>query len=271
MRSILFSLSSLLAFLWLASSCSKKLNTSGKSEENQLRVMSYNIHHANPPASPNVIDLDAIAAVIRAQQPDVVMLQELDVHTGRSGKNVDEAAELGAKTGLKSYFVKSIDHDGGDYGVAILSKYEMTNLRRIRIPTDSTTKGEPRILGLATITLPNGKPITVACTHLDAQRPSTNRNLQAAEIARVLKQETNPVILAGDFNDTPDSETLRLLTSVVTSSCQNCPPTIPVEKPTKTIDFITFAPKDAFRVVQHRVIPERVASDHLPVVAVLTY
>lgn len=268
MRSILFSL---LGLLLLTGSCTKKLNSSGKIGSNHIRVMSYNIHHANPPARPNVIDLDAIAAVIRAQKPDVVMLQELDVHTGRSGKSVDEATELGTKTGLKSYFIKAIDHDGGDYGVAILSKYEMTNLRRIRIPTDSTTKGEPRVLGLATVTLPNGKLITLACTHLDAQRAPINRHLQATEIARVLKQETHPVILAGDFNDTPDSETLRLLTSVVTSSCKECPPTIPVENSNKTIDFITFAPKDAFQVVEHKVIPERIASDHLPVVAEITY
>jgi len=256
--------------LLLSGACTRQQTTSS-ANSSTLRVLSYNVHHANPPDRPGVIDLDAIAAVIRREQPDVVMLQEIDVHTGRSGKTVDEAAELGRKTGLHAYFIKGIDYDGGEYGVALLSRFEMTNRRRIPLPTDSATKGEPRVLGLATIQLPNKRAVTLACTHLDAQKASVNRHLQATEIARILKQEKLPVILAGDFNDYPDSETLRLLRTVVEPSCQTCPPTIPVENPKRAIDFITFTPQAAFRVVEHRVIPERLASDHLPVLAVLAY
>jgi endonuclease/exonuclease/phosphatase family metal-dependent hydrolase len=262
--------------LLLAGGCAKKsalpTTASGLSlASGSIRVLCYNIHHANPPAQPAVIDLDAIASVIRAAAPDVVMLQEVDVHTRRSGSTVDEAAELGKKTGMTAYFVKAIDHDGGDYGVAILSKYTMTNRRRIPLPTDASTKGEPRVLGLADIKLPGKKIVTLACTHLDAQRAPINRHLQAAEIARLLKQETQPVILAGDFNDTPDSETLRLVKDVVQLSCTTCEPTIPVNQPTKTIDFVTFRPEGSFRVIEQKVIPEREASDHLPVMAVLGY
>ena len=43
-----------------------------------------------------MIDIDAIAQVIVKARPDVVALQELDVHTLRSGKDVDEAALLAA-------------------------------------------------------------------------------------------------------------------------------------------------------------------------------
>ena len=43
----------------------------------ELRIMSYNIHHANPPSRPGVIDLDAIARVIREQNPDLVVLSGL--------------------------------------------------------------------------------------------------------------------------------------------------------------------------------------------------
>src|SRR5688572_15097627 len=73
-----------------------------------LRVLSYNIHHANPPSKPGQIDLDAVARVITEHQPDLVALQEVDSFTGRSGA-FNQAAELGKRTGLSAYFFKAID------------------------------------------------------------------------------------------------------------------------------------------------------------------
>jgi endonuclease/exonuclease/phosphatase family metal-dependent hydrolase len=86
----------------------------------RLKVLCYNIHHALPPSKKDSIDLDAIARVIIRSKPDLVALQEVDVHTRRSGP-FNQAEELGRKTGLTPYFIKAIDYDGGEYGVAILS------------------------------------------------------------------------------------------------------------------------------------------------------
>ncbi|MFN2440183.1 MAG: hypothetical protein ABR503_13355 [Chitinophagaceae bacterium] len=52
-----------------------------------LHILSYNIHHANPLSRPGIIDLQAIAQVIKQQTPDLVALQEVDVYTNRSGKH----------------------------------------------------------------------------------------------------------------------------------------------------------------------------------------
>src|SRR5690606_8398369 len=87
-----------------------------------LKILTYNIHHASPPSRPGVIDLDAIAKVINAHQPDLVALQEVDVNTGRSGPH-NQAVALGKKTGMIAYFFKSIHYDGGEYGLAILSRF----------------------------------------------------------------------------------------------------------------------------------------------------
>lgn len=236
---------------------------------NPIRVLTYNIHHANPPGRPGVIDLDAIAAVIRAQDPDVVMLQELDIRTRRSGVELDQAAELGRKTGLGSYFIKSIDFDGGEYGVAILAKYPLTDRRRVSLPTQEDTKGERRVLGLATLNLPDGRKVIVACTHLDAQKQPTNRILQATTIAEKVAAETLPVILAGDFNDRPGSETLRILGEVAEGFEGEA--TIPADRPRSTIDFVVHAPKTAFRLVSRQVVDEKEASDHRPMLAVLEW
>jgi endonuclease/exonuclease/phosphatase family metal-dependent hydrolase len=41
--------------------------------------------------------------------------------------------------------------------------------------------------------------------------------------------------------------------------------------PTRAIDFIAFTKASGFTVVSQQVIPERYASDHLPVVATLRF
>lgn len=232
-----------------------------------LRVLTYNIHHANPPARPGEIDLDAIARVVRDARPDVAMIQEVDVRTRRSGATVDQAAELGRKTGMGSYFVKTIDYDGGEYGTLLLSRYPLTDRRRIALPTRADTKGEPRALGLATLNLPDGRKIVVGCTHLDAQKASTNRLLQAKAIVESLQAERLPIVLGGDFNDTPGSDALQVLGKAFEGFTGE--PTIPADQPRKTIDFVVTAPLGAFRVVQREVLKETEASDHRPVLAVL--
>ncbi|RZK47377.1 MAG: endonuclease, partial [Pedobacter sp.] len=44
-------------------------------------MLSYNIHHCNPPSAGTLIDVDTIAGVIRKLNPDLVALQEVDVKT----------------------------------------------------------------------------------------------------------------------------------------------------------------------------------------------
>ncbi len=183
-------------------SAGKDNNTTNLASD--LRVLCYNIHHANPPSRPNFIDLEAIAKVIREQGPDVVALQEVDVHTIRSGKTSNQAAELAKLSGMPYYFfAKAIDYEGGEYGVAILSKFPMEDMKNRPLPTADGSGGEHRTLATAVVTLPQGKKIVFACTHLDAQKGDTNRLLQINKITEILQQEKLPVVIAGDFNANP--------------------------------------------------------------------
>jgi len=260
----------LLSGIVLCAACSNKI--SNKASLNrppiQLRVMSYNVHHCNPPSKPGLIDVDAIAKTIIGQHPDLVALQEIDVNTIRSGR-IDEAALLAEKTGMKVYFAKAIDHDGGYYGVAILSKYPISQMKTYRLPTEISTKGEPRVLATASISLPNGKTILFANTHLDAQKGSVNRMQQIVEINRLKDLQTMPLILAGDLNARPGSAEINLLETRFTRTCVDCAFTIPVINPTSAIDHIAFPRNSSFKIISHEVIPERYASDHLPVLAII--
>lgn len=256
--------------------CSRKTipnSESSKSSEGKgsvVSILSYNIHHANPPSKAGVIDVNAIANVINKQNVDIVALQEVDVNTNRSGVSLNEAEEIAKLTGMTAFFAKAIDYAGGEYGIAILSKFPMENKKNTALPTDDATKGEHRTLATATIVLSGNKKFVFACTHLDAQHEDVNRQLQIKKILEVLKEEKLPVVIAGDFNALPNSDVIKQLDSYFTRSCvSNCPFTIPETSPNRTIDYIAFAPATKFTVVSHTVVDESYASDHRPVKAQL--
>jgi len=236
-----------------------------------LKVMSYNTHHCNPPGKANVIDLNAIAAVIKNEQPDVVALQEIDVNAARSGK-INQASEIASKAGDPYYyFADAIPFDGGQYGVAILSKYPLSETQTHRLRTDEKLGGERRVFATAVVQLPNGKKFQFGCTHLDAQSDDINRRLQIREILDVTASMTLPIIIAGDFNAREGSEVMKMLDSKFTRTCKQCLPTIQEDGEPMAIDFIAFRPSGTFNIKSHKVLNHTSASDHYPVVAVLTF
>lgn len=238
-------------------------------KENILKVLTYNIHHANPPTKEGYIDLSAIAKVINESGADLVALQEIDVNTQRSGKDVNQAAELGRLTGMNHFFVKGIDYEGGEYGIAVLSRFKILKADSLRLPMKKGIGGEPRVLALITVKLAKGKKIVFGSTHLDLK--AETRVLQAAAITNHLKHVKTPVILGGDFNAQPETTEIDIFDQDFKRSSILNGFTIPVTNPNREIDFIMFKPKDQFRVVKHQVVEEQYASDHLPVFVEFTY
>ncbi|WP_229311114.1 endonuclease/exonuclease/phosphatase family protein [Larkinella soli] len=233
----------------------------------RLKVMTYNIHHCNPPSAGTKIDVPAIARVITAEKPDFVALQEVDVNTERSGKGIHQAAELARLTGMHYFFSKAIDHQGGDYGVAVLSRFPILDSTRFILPVDPVIGGETRTIAAVTVEIAKGKKVIFASTHLDLKEP--NRLTAAERIVRHFENSNLPIILGGDFNALPDSKVIGFLEKTFVRTCRDCGPTIPVVNPNRTIDFIMFKPDGRFKARSTRVIDEQYASDHLPVVAEL--
>lgn len=226
--------------------------------------MTYNIHHGNPPAQSGVIDLKAIADVISSQAPDLVALQELDVLTHRAN-GVDQVKKLAELTGMYAFFSKGIDFDGGEYGIAILSRFKINRTERFPLPAQEGLSGEARSLAIANVTLPNGQPLDFACTHLDLKQG--HRLLQVAAINKILGSRKGRVILAGDFNFEATNPAMAILAQHFSRSCmENCAPTIPEVNPEKEIDFILLKKGSFMKVSAHQVLQNIIASDHLPVV-----
>jgi len=231
--------------------------------QDTLRVLSYNIRHGA--GMDDSVDLRRAAAVIVAQRPDVVLLQEIDVGTTRTGE-VDQPAALAALTGLRYHaFGRFMDYRGGQYGMAALSATPILDSTTWVLPEGE----EPRSAIAVRIRPKPGMPaLTFVGIHL--YRTGEERLAQARRIVDVFATDTTPVVLVGDFNSEPGDPVLDLLARHwhMPSKAPGARLTFPADDPVREIDFVFYRPADRFRLLEYRVIDERVASDHRPVLAV---
>lgn len=226
----------------------------------ELRVVCWNIHHGV--GMDGKLDLERIAAVIRAQDPDVVMLQEVDKECDRSG-DVNQTAELGRLLGMHAAFGKAMDLGSGEYGQAILSRTPILEVKVHELPS----QGEPRIAFSAVLESPMGK-VTVASLHLD-HLDEARRFAQAQVAAAELLKSPHPVVLAGDFNADLESRTMAVFAQAPWSHLAKEMPveTCPADVPVREIDHVVTR---SLRVARPPVVlAEAVASDHRPIFAVL--
>jgi endonuclease/exonuclease/phosphatase family metal-dependent hydrolase len=231
----------------------------------RVTVLTYNIFHgADANGNSN---LDAVAGIINSLGPDLVALQEVDNKTTRA-KGLDLTAELSKRTGMEGVFGKAMDYAGGGYGEAVLSRHPILDTKNN--PLGHTRKAEPRAALEVHIELPTGERIIFVGTHLDHLRDQKNRMIQTKRIMELYEDCGLPIILAGDLNAAPGSDPINLLSREWSYAGQADPkPTMPSDRPRRKIDYIMYKPKGRWSVTETRVIDEKVASDHCPVLAVL--
>lgn len=257
----------LFALLIMTQIRSYGMDFSKVSDTSGIRVMTYNIHHANPPskAAEGTIDLQAIAKVINEARPDLVALQEVDVNTVRSGTTINEAETLAKLTGMYFHFSQALAYQGGKYGDAVLSRFPIIDTFSYQLPIVEGTKEEIRTLCMIKVALPDKKEMYFGSTHLGLSEPT--RVMQAQAIIKIVKKLSLPLILGGDFNALPESKPIQLLDKFFTRSCiTNCGYTSSAQNPRHLIDYIMYHPKNIFDVTEYKIIQETYASDHFPIV-----
>ena len=228
----------------------------------ELRVLSYNIHVGR--GNDGKLDLERTAKTIMEQKPDIVAIQEIDRNTERTQK-VDQVADLERLTGMHAVFGKTIDFNGGEYGVAILSKFPITEHNITQLP--QMDRQEDRGALEATIKLDDKTSLVFVCTHF-CHVSEERRTMQAEKINELFVERDGLVILAGDFNATPGSKTIETL-KAKWSDATNDEPTFSSDRPRSKIDYIFYRPAEMLRVKETQVIKEPVTSDHSPVLSVL--
>ena len=197
-------------------------------------------------------NLERVASLIRSTDADMVLLQEVDRGTKRSG-GVDQVGRLQELTNYDAAFGASLLHyDGGEYGLAILTREEIgfhatTPLKVIPVQTRAGGSHEPRV-ALALFANVHGAVWRAITTHLDPAEGDA-RAQEIAKLLEVVREQASagtPLVVGGDFNSTPDAPVLQpLLNEGLRDSWTECGQgdgfTYPADKPAKRIDYLFLA------------------------------
>jgi endonuclease/exonuclease/phosphatase family metal-dependent hydrolase len=260
-------LKTLLLFLIVAAVCLFGIGgggTRGIATKKTLRVMSYNIHVGV--GMDKKLDLERIAAVINHEKPDLVGLQEVDRGVKRT-EGKDEIAELAKLTRMDFSFAHNLDYQGGQYGVAILSRHLIQHADHQKY--DNKRESERR--GMLRVEIEfDRKKLNFATTHLDYQFED-GRLFETEQLLRLMDNVSGPLIVAGDFNDEPSGSAYKLMLSKfqdgwLQAKAKGEGLTYPADKPVKRIDYIFVRTSDRLRVKKAWVV-NTLASDHLPLMA----
>lgn len=240
--------------------------------EGAFRLVAYNIRHGTDGSGKNT--LAQIAAWIRAADPDLVFLSEVDDDWRRSGY-INQVEYLAAETGLNyRYYApalvsRSLRHTAlgrtARYGNAFLSKHPF--LAKEEIPLPRLGRNEPRNTLLVEVPLAgSGHRLRVYGTHLSV-RPG-ERAEQLAFLRGRLAAEQGYTVFLGDLNSPPErlaKEAPYLSAPAWRDVLAEAPATFPTENPEARIDYI-FVSDSLEDWVRFAAAPDVRASDHRPVV-----
>ncbi len=239
--------------------------------EATLRVLTYNIHAGKD--AQGVDNLVPVAQVIREAEADLVLLQEVDLGTARSG-GVDQLQTLAELTGHWGAFGKTLDYQGGEYGIALLSRWPIREHQMIPLPVEPPQERaggshEPRGALHAVVATPMGE-IHLLNTHLDASGEDGYRWQEVRlllAVADSLRAMGLTVVVGGDLNAMPGTRILEQARSRGwREGWQGCGggegPTYPAAEPVRRIDYLLLGAGLSCR--EAAVLPN-LASDHRPV------
>ena len=225
--------------------------------ESPLCLATWNIHMGI--GRDGERNLGRTAEVIRAINPDLIGLQEVDNHVSGEG---DDLQRLRAMTGLRVVPGPTMERSNGDYGNALLTRLPILEVERFDI---SVSRREPR--GILVVHLDwRGECLQVAVTHLGLW-PGERRSQVRDLIACLSAGDRSPLILMGDFNEWLFwGRPLRWLHRHFGTS--RSPATFPSRWPLLRLDHILADPPERLRgKTAVRTALAQKASDHLPLVA----
>lgn len=186
-------------------------------------------HHISPTSQSKQKNLISVGDCV--QHLDVFGAQEVDPGSLRSGFS-NQASYLASHAGFEHMAFQANRRTGfSTTANALFAKHPLNAVHQVCLPSRKATTS-PRGLLMSCVETAKG-PVCFAVAHLSLH--PLDREKQSQEIVSVLNNHDR-VVLMGDFNDTPQSLSLKSLTHVfdgVTSS-----PTYPRWKPTKNIDLI---------------------------------
>jgi endonuclease/exonuclease/phosphatase family metal-dependent hydrolase len=195
---------------------------------NTFRVMTYNIHQGFNAGQ--VPSLDLLVDVISRESPDVLLLQEV-VRGWMIDEQHDALGVLSERLGMPYVFGPNI---GDLYGNAILSRFPITDVRRVHFAVQPSIRHQPR--GAVGVRIAD---VVIVTTHLDEIADSSSiRQEQVRTILREWDGE-RVAIIAGDMNAEPGDLEMSLFSEAGFGDlAEPAGPTTTMSDPPKRIDYI---------------------------------
>jgi endonuclease/exonuclease/phosphatase family metal-dependent hydrolase len=235
----------------------------------RLTLMTYNIHSGI--GRDRRYELERVAAILRAESPDVIALQE--VNRGMQWtKQHDQPRILAELLGMNHYFCRTSFRGGGEWGIALLSPFTIVHRREFDLTY--RPKRKPRFCLRVDVEIANQARLHVFNCHLgltSRERLFQRRQMLSDDVllAEDLKQ---PTVLMGDFNDRPVPVVHRRLRTHFADAFRavgkRCGPTFAYGLLRLKLDHIYVS--SGIRVLNcwvRRDESARMASDHLPVIS----
>ena len=231
----------------------------------RLKIATYNIHKCV--GLDRRQSVERIARVIRQIDPDVVALQEVVRQFGRHDDH-DQAAALAERLGMQMLMGTAIEGPDFEYGNVVLTRMPVAGHEKYDL---SCRSYEPRTIQRVDIEIDGGL-LHFYNTHLGttyAERCEQSRRLAHTD-AFFGSHPEHPQVLVGDFNDWFQGTPSRLLGDHLYEATRHMKPTYPSVAPVLRLDRIYVNHHvRARRVWAHTTPLARLASDHVPIVAVL--
>jgi endonuclease/exonuclease/phosphatase family metal-dependent hydrolase len=235
------------------------------------RILTYNVHRCL--GTDGRLDVGRIAAVIAAEEPDIVALQEVDVGRARTG-GVDQAHHIAERLKMTHRFHAALEVEEELYGDAILTCLPERVIKTGPLPGyRPIPQLEPRGALMVAIEVADGVEVQVLNTHLGLV--PREQQIQAAAVAGEgwlgHPMRRDPLILIGDFNATSRSVVWRTLSAKLTDATAGRSgrriATFPAQAPILRIDHV-FVSRGVRVTGMH--VPAtplaKIASDHRPLV-----
>ena len=184
-----------------------------KKKEMNVKIMSYNIHHAV--GMDGILDTERIARIMEVEGAKIIGLQEVDNHWSERSDFEDQAEWLAKRLDMHYIYMANIDRapfksgkNRRQYGAAILSAYPIIRAQNYLL----TKIGESEQRGLLEIVIDiKGHKLNVYNTHLALT--ANERHIQLNEIIQISHAQKGHKVLMGDLNTTPQSTELQSLFS----------------------------------------------------------
>lgn len=162
-----------------------------------MRLISYNIHKAIG-GRDRRYDLDRVLAVIDAEQPDIICLQEVDRHVARSRHHNQPQLLIDHFQFPAHLFQLNVTVRQGGYGNLLLARWPMSAHHSISL---SLRNHKSRGALLAVLDTPEGS-LQIVNWHLGLLEKERHWQVRRLLEHHLFRQAGSvPTMIAGDFND----------------------------------------------------------------------